>query len=123
MDNRFKQLLLYLEKQKISTKDLVAIKSDASFRKYYRLENNILVMDAASEKGESVSKFSERKTFDREKNQGDQADAKKPVDDEFGRNFERPIFLGNRDNLIFEKFGSGCSWLGWDRHQASDGYF
>jgi hypothetical protein len=59
MDNRFKQLLLYLEKQKISTKDLVAIKSDASFRKYYRLENNILVMDAASEKGESVSKFSE----------------------------------------------------------------
>ena len=59
MDNRFKQLLLYLEKQKISTKNLVAIKSDASFRKYYRLENNILVMDAASEKGESVSKFSE----------------------------------------------------------------
>ena len=59
MDNRFKQLLLYLEKQKISTKNLVAIKSDASFRKYYRLENNILVMDAASEKGESVSKYSE----------------------------------------------------------------
>ena len=59
MDNRFNQLLLYLEKQKISTKNLVAIGSDASFRKYYRLENNILVMDAASEKGESVSKFSE----------------------------------------------------------------
>ena len=59
MDNRFNQLLLYLEKQKISTKNLVAIRSDASFRKYYRLENNILVMDAASEKGESVSKFSE----------------------------------------------------------------
>jgi hypothetical protein len=59
MDNRFNQLLLYLENQKISTQNLVAIKSDASFRKYYRLENNILVMDAASEKGESVSKFSE----------------------------------------------------------------
>ena len=59
MDNRFKQILLYLEKHKISTKNLVAIRSDASFRKYYRLENNILVMDAASEKGESVSKFSE----------------------------------------------------------------
>ena len=59
MDNRFNQLLLYLEKQKISTKNLVAIKSDASFRKYYRLENNILAMDAAPEKGESVSKFSE----------------------------------------------------------------
>ena len=59
MDNRFNQLLLYLEKQKISTKNLVAIRSDASFRKYYRLENNILVMDAASEKEESVSKFSE----------------------------------------------------------------
>ena len=59
MDNRFNKLLLYLEKQKISTKNLVAIKSDASFRKYYRLENNILVMDAAPEKGESVSKFSE----------------------------------------------------------------
>ena len=59
MDNRFNKLLLYLEKQKISTKNLVAIKSDASFRKYYRLENNILAMDAAPEKGESVSKFSE----------------------------------------------------------------
>ena len=59
MDNRFNKLLLYLEKQKISNKNLVAIKSDASFRKYYRLENNILIMDAASEKGESVSKFSE----------------------------------------------------------------
>ena len=59
MDNRFNKLLLYLEKQKISTKNLVAIRSDASFRKYYRLENNILVMDAAPEKGESVSKFSE----------------------------------------------------------------
>jgi len=59
MDNRFNQLLLYLENQKISTQNLVAIKSDASFRKYYRLENNILIMDAASEKGESVSKFSE----------------------------------------------------------------
>ena len=57
MDNRFNKLLLYLEKQKISTKNLVAIKSDASFRKYYRLENNILAMDAAPEKGESVSKF------------------------------------------------------------------
>ena len=55
MDNRFNKLLLYLEKQKISTKNLVAIKSDASFRKYYRLENNILAMDAAPEKGESVS--------------------------------------------------------------------
>ncbi len=59
MDNRFNKLLLYLEKQKISNKNLVAIKSDASFRKYYRLENNILAMDAAPEKGESVSKFSE----------------------------------------------------------------
>ena len=59
MDNRFNKLLLYLEKQKISTKNLIAIKSDASFRKYYRLENNILAMDAAPEKGESVSKFSE----------------------------------------------------------------
>ncbi len=59
MNNRFNQLLLFLEKQKISTKNLVAIRSDASFRKYYRLENNILVMDAAPEKGESVSKFSE----------------------------------------------------------------
>ena len=59
MDNRFNKLLLYLEKHKISSKNLVAIKSDASFRKYYRLENNILAMDAAPEKGESVSKFSE----------------------------------------------------------------
>ena len=59
MDNRFNQLLSYLEKLKISTKKLVAIKSDASFRKYYRLENNILAMDAAPEMGESVSKFSE----------------------------------------------------------------
>ena len=63
MNNRFNQLLLYLEKQKISTKNLVAIRSDASFRKYYRLENNILVMDAAPEKGESVSKFSEIATI------------------------------------------------------------
>ena len=63
MDNRFNQLLLYLEKQKISTKNLVAIRSDASFRKYYRLENNILVMDAAPERGESVSKFSEIATI------------------------------------------------------------
>ena len=54
MDNRFNKLLLYLEKHKISSKNLVAIRSDASFRKYYRLENNILVMDAAPEKGESV---------------------------------------------------------------------
>tara|TARA_B100000401_G_scaffold251069_1_gene170505 strand:- start:1391 stop:2371 length:981 start_codon:yes stop_codon:yes gene_type:complete len=59
MNNRFNQLLLYLEKKMISSQNMVAIKSDASFRKYYRLENNILVMDASSEKGESVSKFSE----------------------------------------------------------------
>ncbi len=63
MGNRFNQLLLYLEKQQISTKNLVEIRSDASFRKYYRLENNILVMDAAPEKGESVSKFSEIATI------------------------------------------------------------
>ena len=59
MDNRLDKLLLYLENQKISANNLVEIKSDASFRKYYRLKNNILVMDAAPEKGESVSKFSE----------------------------------------------------------------
>ena len=59
MNNRFNQLLLYLEKKMIPSQNMVAIKSDASFRKYYRLENNILVMDASSEKGESVSKFSE----------------------------------------------------------------
>tara|TARA_Y100000817_G_C16856472_1_gene544215 strand:+ start:962 stop:1969 length:1008 start_codon:yes stop_codon:yes gene_type:complete len=59
MNNRFNQLLLYLEKKMISSQNMVAIKSDASYRKYYRLENNILVMDASSEKGESVSKFSE----------------------------------------------------------------
>ena len=59
MENRFNQLLFYLESQGILSKNLVAIKSDASFRKYYRLENHILVMDAAPEKGESVSKFSE----------------------------------------------------------------
>tara|TARA_B100001027_G_scaffold86016_1_gene58935 strand:+ start:1487 stop:2467 length:981 start_codon:yes stop_codon:yes gene_type:complete len=58
MNNRLDKLLLYLENLKISSNNLVEIKSDASFRKYYRLENNILVMDAAPEKGESVSKFS-----------------------------------------------------------------
>ena len=48
MDNRFNKLLLYLEKHKISSKNLVAIKSDASFRKYYRLENNCLLYTSPS---------------------------------------------------------------------------
>ena len=38
--------------------DIISIKNDASFRKYYRIKNkNLIVMDAPPEKGESIEQF------------------------------------------------------------------
>ena len=48
----------FLLRNKISDYKLEQIKSDASFREYYRVENkNLLVMHAPREKGESLINF------------------------------------------------------------------
>ncbi len=48
----------FLSRNKISDSKLEKIKSDASFREYYRVENkNLLIMHAPREKGESLINF------------------------------------------------------------------
>tara|TARA_B100000579_G_C22828348_1_gene854515 strand:- start:285 stop:1262 length:978 start_codon:yes stop_codon:yes gene_type:complete len=58
MDERKEFLSKFLNINNIASKDMHLIESDASFRKYYRLNGkNLLVMDAPREHGESVKSF------------------------------------------------------------------
>ena len=58
MDNRDLNLHRFVINCGFKKEDIISIKNDASFRKYYRIKNkNLIVMDAPPEKGESVEQF------------------------------------------------------------------
>ena len=58
MDNRDLKLHRFVINCGFKKEDIISIKNDASFRKYYRIKNkNLIVMDAPPEKGESVERF------------------------------------------------------------------
>ena len=58
MDNRDLKLHRFVINCGFKKEDIISIKNDASFRKYYRIKNkNLIVMDAPPEKGESVEQF------------------------------------------------------------------
>ena len=56
MVSRINQINDFLKSNKIETKNLIPIKNDASFRKYFRVDKKIL-MDADPNLGEDVSSF------------------------------------------------------------------
>lgn len=56
MVSRINQINDFLKSNKIETKNLIPIKNDASFRKYFRVDKKIL-MDADPNFGEDVSSF------------------------------------------------------------------
>ena len=56
MVSRINQINDFLKSNKIETKNLIPIKNDASFRKYFRVDKKIL-MDADPSFGEDVSSF------------------------------------------------------------------
>ena len=58
MNNRDLNLHSFVFNCGFKEEDIISIKNDASFRKYYRIKNkNLIVMDAPPEKGESIEKF------------------------------------------------------------------
>ena len=58
MNNRDLNLHSFVLNCGFKEEDIVSIKNDASFRKYYRIKNkNLIVMDAPPEKGESIEQF------------------------------------------------------------------
>ena len=58
MNNRDLKLHNFVINCGFKEEDIIPIKNDASFRKYYRIKNkNLIVMDAPPEKGESVEQF------------------------------------------------------------------
>ena len=58
MDNRELSFHSFVINCGFKEEDIISIKNDASFRKYYRIKNkNLIVMDAPPEKGESVEQF------------------------------------------------------------------
>ena len=58
MDAREELLREFIKNNSISENDMQLIETDASFRKYYRInKNNVLIMDAPNERGESVKSF------------------------------------------------------------------
>ncbi len=58
MHNRDLNLHSFVINCGFKEEDIISIKNDASFRKYYRIKNkNLIVMDAPPEKGESVEQF------------------------------------------------------------------
>ena len=58
MDAREELLKEFIKNNSISENDMQLIETDASFRKYYRInKNNVLIMDAPNERGESVKSF------------------------------------------------------------------
>ena len=58
MNNRVLNLHSFVLNCGFKEDDIISIKNDASFRKYYRIKNkNLIVMDAPPEKGESIEQF------------------------------------------------------------------
>ena len=58
MDARIELLNKFIQSNNILNNDMHLIETDASFRKYYRINsNNTLIMDAPYENGESVKSF------------------------------------------------------------------
>ena len=58
MNNRDLNLHSFVLNCGFKEEDIISIKNDASFRKYYRIKNkNLIVMDAPPEKGESIEQF------------------------------------------------------------------
>ena len=53
---RINQINNFLKSNQIETKNLIPIKNDASFRKYFRVDKKIL-MDADPNLGEDVNSF------------------------------------------------------------------
>ena len=58
MNNRDFNLRSFVLSCGFKEEDIIPIQNDASFRKYYRIKNkNLIVMDAPSDKGESIEQF------------------------------------------------------------------
>lgn len=58
MHNRDLELHNFVLNCGFKGKDMISIKNDASFRKYYRIKDkNLIVMDAPPERGESIEQF------------------------------------------------------------------
>ena len=58
MHNRDLELHNFVLNCGFKGKDMISIKNDASFRKYYRIKGkNLIVMDAPLDKGESIEQF------------------------------------------------------------------
>ena len=58
MNNRDLNLYSFVLNCGFKEKDIIPIKNDASFRKYYRIKNKkLIVMDAPPDKGESIEQF------------------------------------------------------------------
>ncbi len=58
MNNRDLELHNFVHNCGFKEEDIISIKNDASFRKYYRIKNKkLIVMDAPPDKGESIEQF------------------------------------------------------------------
>ena len=58
MNNRDLELHSFVLNCGFKGEDMISIKNDASFRKYYRIKDkNLIVMDAPPERGESIEQF------------------------------------------------------------------
>ena len=58
MNNRDLNLYSFVLNCGFKEEDIIPIKNDASFRKYYRIKNKkLIVMDAPPDKGESIEQF------------------------------------------------------------------
>ena len=58
MNNRDLNLYRFVLNCGFKEEDIIPIKNDASFRKYYRIKNKkLIVMDAPPDKGESIERF------------------------------------------------------------------
>ena len=58
MNNRDLKLHSFVRNCGFKGEDIISVKNDASFRRYYRIKNkNLIVMDAPPDKGESIEQF------------------------------------------------------------------
>ena len=58
MSNRDLELHSFVRNCGFKGEDMISVKNDASFRRYYRIKNkNLIVMDAPPDKGESIEQF------------------------------------------------------------------
>ena len=58
MNNRDLELHSFVRNCGFKGEDMISVKNDASFRRYYRIKNkNLIVMDAPPDKGESIEQF------------------------------------------------------------------